>query len=60
LCRATAQLFARERCRVIATDIDATKLEGLSGESQSLDVRSADTVSAFAAPLQTILLSPVG
>jgi hypothetical protein len=51
--------FRSGRCRVIATDIDAAKLEGLSGESQSLDVRPADTVRALAAASDHSL-SPVG
>ena len=46
--RATAAAFAREGCRVIATDLDAAKLEGLSGELLALDVRSTDAVRALA------------
>jgi 2-keto-3-deoxy-L-fuconate dehydrogenase len=47
--RATAIAFAREGCRVIATDLDREKLEGLAGELQALDVRSTDAVRALAA-----------
>ena len=46
--RATAIAFAREGCRVIATDLDVAKLEGLSGELHALDVRSTDVVRALA------------
>jgi 2-keto-3-deoxy-L-fuconate dehydrogenase len=47
--RATAVAFAREGCRVIATDLDVAKLEGLSGDLHALDVRSTDAVNALAA-----------
>jgi 2-keto-3-deoxy-L-fuconate dehydrogenase len=47
--RATAAAFDREGCRVIATDLDPSKLEGLSGELLALDVRSTDAVRALAA-----------
>ena len=47
--RATAVAFAREGCHVIATDLDAAKLEGLPGELLALDVRSTDAVRALAA-----------
>jgi 2-keto-3-deoxy-L-fuconate dehydrogenase len=47
--RATAVAFAREGCRVIATDLDAAKLEGLTGELEALDVRSTEAVRALAA-----------
>jgi 2-keto-3-deoxy-L-fuconate dehydrogenase len=47
--RATALAFAREGCRVVATDLDAAKLEGLPGELHALDVRSTDAVRALAA-----------
>ncbi|MBV8818083.1 MAG: SDR family oxidoreductase [Acidobacteriaceae bacterium] len=46
--RAIAEAFAREGARVIATDLDASKLEGLQGELQPLDVRSTDAVRALA------------
>jgi len=47
--RATAIAFAREGCRVIATDLDVSKLEGLAGELLPLDVRSTEAVRALAA-----------
>jgi 2-keto-3-deoxy-L-fuconate dehydrogenase len=47
--RATAEAFAREGCRVVATDLDASKLEGLSGELLPLDVRSTEAVRSLAA-----------
>ena len=47
--RATAIAFEREGCRVIATDLDASKLEGLPGELHALDVRSTDAIRALAA-----------
>jgi 2-keto-3-deoxy-L-fuconate dehydrogenase len=47
--RAIAEAFAGEGARVIATDVDAAKLEGLKGERRGkLDVRSTDDVEAFA------------
>ena len=52
--RATAIAFAREGCRVIATDLDAAKLEGLPGESHAFDVRSTDAVRALAARIGPI------
>jgi 2-keto-3-deoxy-L-fuconate dehydrogenase len=52
--RATAIAFAREGCRVIATDLDASKLEGLGGELLALDVRSTEAVAALAARIGPI------
>ena len=46
--RATAEAFAREGARVIATDIDPLKLKGLAGELRELDVRSSEAVNALA------------
>jgi 2-keto-3-deoxy-L-fuconate dehydrogenase len=46
--RATAGAFAAEGARVFATDIDLKGLEGLSGETRKLDVRSTEAVDAFA------------
>src|SRR5271155_3255829 len=46
--RATADAFAAEGARVIATDIDPKALEGLAGETRKLDVRSTDAVDALA------------
>jgi len=46
--RATAQAFAREGCRVVATDVDPSKLEGLPGERRPLDVRSTAAVRELA------------
>ncbi len=47
--RATAEAFVAEGARVIATDIDAAKLQGLAGaETRALDVRSTDAVDALA------------
>jgi len=47
--RATAELFAAEGARVIATDRDAAALAGLSGEHHVLDVTDAAAVTALAA-----------
>jgi 2-keto-3-deoxy-L-fuconate dehydrogenase len=46
--RATAEAFAREGARIIATDIAGEKLEGLPGELRALDVRSSEAVNALA------------
>jgi 2-keto-3-deoxy-L-fuconate dehydrogenase len=47
--RAIADAFAAEGARVIATDVDETKLEGLkSSKRLKLDVRSTDAVEALA------------
>jgi 2-keto-3-deoxy-L-fuconate dehydrogenase len=46
--RATAEAFAREGCKVVATDLDASKLQGLGGELMPLDVRSTEAVRALA------------
>ena len=45
--RASAELFLAEGAKVIATDIDATKLEGLACETFALDVRDAAAVAAL-------------
>lgn len=46
--RATSEAFAREGCRVVATDIDESKLGGLTCECAVLDVRSTPQVDALA------------
>jgi len=47
--RAIAEAFAAEGCQAIATDLDATKLEGLTGaRHRQLDVRSTQAVEALA------------
>ena len=46
--RATAEAFAREGARVIATDIDLAGLAGLKAETRKLDVRSSEAVEALA------------
>jgi 2-keto-3-deoxy-L-fuconate dehydrogenase len=46
--RATAQAFAAEGARVIATDIDLDGLAGLDAERRRLDVRSSEAVEALA------------
>jgi 2-keto-3-deoxy-L-fuconate dehydrogenase len=53
--RATAELFAREGARVIATDIDVQKLSELQGcEVRGLDVRDPKAITALAAELGAI------
>ncbi|HEY0686765.1 MAG TPA: SDR family oxidoreductase [Steroidobacter sp.] len=53
--RATAELFAREGARVIATDIDAGKLSELQGcETRRLDVRDGAAINALAADLGAV------
>ena len=46
--RGTAEAFAREGARVIATDIDVAGLEGLDADKRKLDVRSSEAVEALA------------
>ena len=46
--RATAEAFAQEGARVIATDIDLAGMQGLSGDLRQLDVRSTPAVDAMA------------
>jgi 2-keto-3-deoxy-L-fuconate dehydrogenase len=46
--RATAEAFAAEGARVIATDLNLDGLKGLAGEACRLDVRSTDAVAALA------------
>ena len=52
--RATAEAFAREGARVIATDIDEHGLVGLPTEKRRLDVRSTEAVEALAAEIGAI------
>ena len=46
--RATAEAFAREGARVVATDIDVEGLAGLDADRRKLDVRSTEAVAALA------------
>jgi 2-keto-3-deoxy-L-fuconate dehydrogenase len=52
--RATAEAFADEGARVIATDLDAARLAGLKGDLRKLDVRSSESVNALAKDIGTI------
>ena len=52
--RATAQAFAREGARVIATDIDVDGLAGLDADKRKLDVRSSEAVGALARDIGAI------
>ena len=46
--RATAEAFAAEGAKVIATDLNLDGLKGLVGEARRLDVRSSEAVLALA------------
>lgn len=46
--RATAEAFAAEGAKVIATDLNLGGLKGLAGEVRQLDVRSSEAVAALA------------
>ena len=46
--RATAEAFAAQGARVIATDLNEAALAGLKGETRKLDVRSTEAVEALA------------
>jgi len=53
--KASAELFAREGARVIATDINEALLEGVQGcEPRQLDVLNPNAISALAAELGAI------
>ncbi|MFL6577945.1 MAG: SDR family NAD(P)-dependent oxidoreductase, partial [Povalibacter sp.] len=53
--RATAELFAREGARVLATDIDLHKLSDVEGcETRRLDARDARAIEKLAADLGAI------
>jgi 2-keto-3-deoxy-L-fuconate dehydrogenase len=52
--RATAQAFAREGARVIATDIDVAGLAALDADKRKLDVRSTEAVAALARDIGAI------
>jgi 2-keto-3-deoxy-L-fuconate dehydrogenase len=53
--RATAELFAREGAEVIATDLNASALETLSGcRTHTLDVLSPEAIEAAAAEAGTV------
>ena len=45
---AIVEALAREGAHVIATDLDAAKLEGLQGDLRRLDVRSTEAVESLA------------
>ena len=49
--RAIAEAFAAEGARVIATDLEARKLDGLTGKRVKLDVRSTKDVNAAASEI---------
>jgi 2-keto-3-deoxy-L-fuconate dehydrogenase len=46
--RATAEAFAAEGAKVIATDVNLDGLNGLAGEARRLDVRSTEAIAALA------------
>lgn len=52
--RAAAAAFAEEGARVVATDLDLTKLQDLSGDLRALDVRSSQTIQTLARELGSI------
>jgi 2-keto-3-deoxy-L-fuconate dehydrogenase len=53
--RATAEAFVSEGAHVIATDVDAAKLNGIAGaDLRQLDVRSSDAVNALATSVGAI------
>lgn len=43
--RATAELFVQQGARVIATDLDAAKLDGLNCDAMALDVRDRQAIA---------------
>jgi 2-keto-3-deoxy-L-fuconate dehydrogenase len=45
--RAIAEMFAAEGAKLVATDLDPNKLQGLHGKLRKLDVRADDDIEAF-------------
>jgi 2-keto-3-deoxy-L-fuconate dehydrogenase len=56
--RAIAEAFEAEGARVVATDLDVSKLEGLRGKVLKLDVRSTKDVQAAAGQVVAELGAP--
>ena len=56
--RAIAEAFEAEGARVVATDLDASKLKGLRGKLLKLDVRSTTDVQAAAGQVVAELGAP--
>jgi 2-keto-3-deoxy-L-fuconate dehydrogenase len=56
--RAIAEAFEAEGARVVATDLDVSKLEGLRGKLLKLDVRSTKDVQAAAGQVVAELGAP--
>jgi 2-keto-3-deoxy-L-fuconate dehydrogenase len=52
--RETAELFTAEGAKVIATDLDKSKLAALDADCRALDVRSTDAVNAMAKDIGAI------
>jgi 2-keto-3-deoxy-L-fuconate dehydrogenase len=52
--RETAELFTAEGAKVIATDLDKSKLASLDADCRALDVRSTDAVNAMAKDIGAI------
>jgi len=52
--RATAEAFAAEGAKIVATDLNLDGLKGLPGETRRLDVRSTEAVAALARELGPI------
>ena len=56
--KATALLFAKEGCKVIATDINASTLKELEGldriQTELLDVTNKDAVIEFSNKIETV------
>ncbi len=52
--RETAELFAAEGAKVIATDLDKAKLAGLDADCRALDVRSTEAVNEMARDIGAI------
>jgi len=52
--RETAELFAAEGAKVIATDLDKAKLAGRDADCRALDVRSTEAVNAMARDIGAI------
>ena len=56
--RAIAEKFAAEGAKLIATDLDPNKLQGLHGKLRKLDVLALDDIETFAREIDRLRATP--